>query len=474
MRLRALIPAAIVALVPVAAPATVPYLKIVIDSAFPGSSYPVDLRLADVDGDFNVDLVVPCVDYVSTNDRLYVYLNDGAQNFTRSVIDSTVAQPFRIEAGDIDGDVDTDLVLGNDNALYLYLNAGGGSFSRTTLDPLIGNVREIQMVDLDSDTDVDVVVLANTGVFWEENDGSESFTRRTVDAIDISDFALAVADLDGDGDLDIASSVYDTATDNSWCVEYRADPGPVFVRSVFDVHQVAIRYLGAQYMDPDALVDLVACEDASNRVMWYPGDGTPALAVVGTNFVQAPRRAAVSDVDNDTDPDVVVVGGNSTIGEVVYYENDGFLSFVKRAIDSTAGNRVALSVLDIDKSRTDDFFVVNNLPHQVVMYLAPDVGSAVHPSPDGPATLGPNFPNPFNPATTIEFELAADADVVLDVVSSAGEKVRALVHDRLDAGPHVVRWDGRNDRGEGVGSGVYFCRLRVDGRTLARKMVVLK
>jgi hypothetical protein len=101
--------------------------------------------------------------------------------------------------------------------------------------------------------------------------------------------------------------------------------------------------------------------------------------------------------------------------------------------------------------------------------LVPDSGTP--PSP----RLMRNAPNPFNPSTTIPYFLPRDADVTLDVFDLSGARVRRLREGRDPAGTHFAAWDGRNDSGDPVPSGVYFSRLQVDGAPVAtEKMVLLK
>lgn len=91
-----------------------------------------------------------------------------------------------------------------------------------------------------------------------------------------------------------------------------------------------------------------------------------------------------------------------------------------------------------------------------------------------PARLVGNAPNPFNPKTTISFEIARAGSVELTVYDAAGRKVRTLVDGALGAGPHDVAWDGTDDTGQRVASGVYRARLKSNGVDLARPMVLLK
>jgi hypothetical protein len=94
------------------------------------------------------------------------------------------------------------------------------------------------------------------------------------------------------------------------------------------------------------------------------------------------------------------------------------------------------------------------------------------PLPAAARLLG-NYPNPFHPSTTIRFTLARAARVRLDIVSVRGERVRTLLLPRAAAGPHAVVWDGASGRGSAIPSGVYFCRLVVDGVAAGTTRMVL-
>jgi predicted GH43/DUF377 family glycosyl hydrolase len=91
------------------------------------------------------------------------------------------------------------------------------------------------------------------------------------------------------------------------------------------------------------------------------------------------------------------------------------------------------------------------------------------------ARLLPNSPNPFNPATTIGFEIPFAARTSLSVYDAAGARVRTLVSDTRAAGAHRVAWDGRDDAGRPAASGLYFARLSVNGAVVDTiKLTLLK
>ncbi len=92
--------------------------------------------------------------------------------------------------------------------------------------------------------------------------------------------------------------------------------------------------------------------------------------------------------------------------------------------------------------------------------------------------LEPNYPNPFNPTTHITFEIKKRGHVTLRIYNVAGQVVRTLVNEELAAGRYESRpfnvWDGTNDAGQEIGSGVYFYKLTATNFTQTRKLVLLK
>ena len=91
-------------------------------------------------------------------------------------------------------------------------------------------------------------------------------------------------------------------------------------------------------------------------------------------------------------------------------------------------------------------------------------------------SLAQNSPNPFNPATTISYSVPEGTlvQVKLTVYNIRGQLVRTLVDEVREPGSYTVYWDGRNDAGRQVASGVYFYRMRAGDFVQTRKMVLLK
>jgi len=89
--------------------------------------------------------------------------------------------------------------------------------------------------------------------------------------------------------------------------------------------------------------------------------------------------------------------------------------------------------------------------------------------------LHPNYPNPFNPDTRVEFSVPRQEAVDLAVYNVKGQLIRNLVsHDLYAPGKYATRWDGTNNAGEHVASGVYFCRMKAGQFSATRKMMLVR
>jgi len=85
-----------------------------------------------------------------------------------------------------------------------------------------------------------------------------------------------------------------------------------------------------------------------------------------------------------------------------------------------------------------------------------------------------NFPNPFNPSTTINYYLKDNVHTKLVIYNTLGQKVRTLVDEQKAAGFYSVKWDGKNENGQMVSSGVYFYKFKAGNFVKTQKMMLLE
>jgi len=120
---------------------------------------------------------------------------------------------------------------------------------------------------------------------------------------------------------------------------------------------------------------------------------------------------------------------------------------------------------------------------QTARYLYPFVGieddsmTGNSPLPRS-FSLSQNYPNPFNPTTTISFDVAGTSgvkqQVQLTVYNVRGKQIIKLIDSEYEPGSHRVVWDGKNDKGEPVSSGIYLYTLRSGDKSYTKKMVMVK
>jgi len=89
-------------------------------------------------------------------------------------------------------------------------------------------------------------------------------------------------------------------------------------------------------------------------------------------------------------------------------------------------------------------------------------------------SLAQNHPNPFNATTEIRYGLPLESEINLTIYNLMGQKVRTLVNEHQSAGYKIVNWDGKNEKGQEVSSGIYFCRIKAGDYSATKKMVFLK
>ncbi len=114
------------------------------------------------------------------------------------------------------------------------------------------------------------------------------------------------------------------------------------------------------------------------------------------------------------------------------------------------------------------------IPQTRVAYSYTDLVSTEDHLAPAPISNLKIFPNPFNPKTNLSFELEKTQDVQIEVYNLKGQKVRTLLGDVLTKGTHQISWDGKDDNGLGLGSGMYILRLKTGSNSRSAKVILLK
>ena len=175
----------------------------------------------------------------------------------------------------------------------------------------------------------------------------------------------------------------------------------------------------------------------------------------------------------------------STGGETLFHHivADGHITVANGVYNGTAvsgGGDVVRFVFRVLREFEDNarFEIADGLVFDPSQLQNPAVVAGVLELQSTPRefALHQNFPNPFNPDTTIKYDLAESADVTLQIYNVLGQVVRTLVaSEAQNAGRYQIRWNGMDDRGVPVSSGIYFYRISAEGKFQnVRKLMLLK
>ncbi len=153
--------------------------------------------------------------------------------------------------------------------------------------------------------------------------------------------------------------------------------------------------------------------------------------------------------------------------------------FASRGVTVPAGFTITgLSVVTPDGNRIGGYGYDASLPgspFRSFVVTLDTTSDAPVPTADGRLALGRPTPNPFNPATTLSLALARDGQVRLAVHDVRGALVRVLADGPLAAGDHAFTWDGRDDHGQPVPSGLYLARATTaDGAAQVQRLTLAK
>jgi len=437
-----------------------------------------DIELFDVDSDNDIDIFLTGYSYSLYYLSAGLLINDGTGVFTD---ESTERLPqfnypdfaYFAEAANLDANQSIDLIVNvfeePDTSSYqfilpeIWLNNGNGFFIQDSLGrlPNTNNYGFFELITSDIDNDnlqdiifanIEMIIYANGNVidtlsgrnacYYNTGDGFfiDETELRMPEEDDPATRDLAISDIDNDGDLDILE------------VGMGFDPPCQQVRLLsndgigyYSVSYNSLPYLSGWFNDsqfglldddeyPDLfMIKVLFGEPHYDILLTNNGDGTfidtSSLLPANLDFSVS---CALFDHQNDNDIDILIANTGSTVGEVgqnVLYHNT------------------------LNPTSIEENYIVT-----------PDV-----------LKLSQNYPNPFNPSTTISFNLCAEhaEDASLIIYNIKGQKVKTLTNDQYEKGNHSVIWNGDDESGESVSSGIYLYKLKVNGKTEAVKKCLL-
>ena len=201
-------------------------------------------------------------------------------------------------------------------------------------------------------------------------------------------------------------------------------------------------------------------------------NGTTLSNLLASKLNQSYSEAGYHSVQLDAP---LEVSSGSDIYVAVKVTNDSYMYPV--AADGTGPNETATTYISITGSSWTDLGVSYGEDVGIRVRGTYSLGLSVDDDEDDlpyDFNLEQNFPNPFNPNTSIAFTLPERADVNLTVYNLLGQKVRTLVDEFRQAGEHTVQWNGHDEADRPLATGVYYYQITAGDRSATRKMVLLK
>jgi hypothetical protein len=453
-------------------------------------------RWGDYDNDGDLDILL--TGEFGAGYLTWIYRNNGNNTFTQVETGLPALRLSDAAWGDYDLDGDLDLLLvgstGSGRISRIYRN-NAGSFSDIEAGLVGVGPGAVAWGDYDSDGDLDILMAGQADFYIAKvysNDGDGTFTDVRADLQGVTNCTASWGDYDNDGDLDILLA---------------GESGVGYISRVYNNDEGLFADIGA------GLTGVYICAAAWGD---YNSDGRLDILLTGrTDAIPVARIYRNNTPTANTRPtapgglSAQVVGDRATFSWNASSDDQmpdaRGLSYNLRVGTKPGGGEICSPMAANDSTSLGCRRVVQlgNAQQQTSWTVTlPPVGSCYWSvqAVDGAFLGGPfaaeqdfslptgvqetplpteyvlraNVPNPFNPATKITFALPQTGRVKLAIFDLTGRLVRVLVDGVRAAGNYEVPWNGTNDRGQQVPSGVYVCRMDAGSFRETRRMTLVK
>lgn len=440
----------------------------------------------DLDGNGFKDIVV-CE---RLNNKISLWLNNGGRDLSwkKVEVDNNYYRPLYLIIKDINGDGRKDILASSSegNTLALWKNEGGdlSKWSRQIIDSSLVGAHAIDAADFNSDGKVDVVAtsVGSNSLYWWQNDGGNSihWQKRIVDSLFTTPQTCRAVDLDKNGVVDIVAAA-STKNEIAWWQNKGGDP------VIWEKFLIADQNDGVDFphwieavdMDKDGYLDVVGAMYAKGEIAWWKNaKGNKnhwSKNIIVPNFLGV-LTIQCADIDNDSFVDVV--GTSTYLKNISWWQNNGNNTspWKENTIETAYKGTWPLFISDLDNDGDMDIISGADVPignpplsWWKNMLIVSGVENEQKDIPVKELKILNNFPNPFNPGTTITFELPVNSFVILKVFDVTGREITTLIKGYEKAGSHSVFFDAKE-----LSSGIYFYKVQTGSSYQLGKMLLCK
>jgi hypothetical protein len=437
------------------------------------------LFIADIDNDNDQDIIGAAIN----DNEVAWWRNDGGNpiQWTKEVIDDNYGGAIYLCAEDINGDGHLDIIATAAIAHQVcWWSNSGGVPIQWTKHLIVSNYTEahgIIAIDLDKDQKMDILSTAaalNKITWWKNETGTGlSWIEQTIDNNFNYTQSISAGDFNLDGHTDIVAAALN-AHQIAW---YKNDGGnPVqWIKNTIANNFSMAHSVEVCEINGDSLPDILGVAYGAHEISyWQNMGGNPITWEKHSidNSYSGPLEVCAADIDCDGDVDVA---GTAGIGdEVAWWSNEGGnpVQWVKHNLASNFYDAWPISLADIDNDGDIDIVAGSSTLDEIRWWenllITTVVGNSKNPVP-GQFELFNNYPNPFNPKTTIRYTLPASDIVSIKVFNALGNEIKILLNEEKQAGSYDVEWNA-----DGYSSGIYFYSLAAGNFRETKKMILLK
>ena len=447
-----------------------------IDNSFNGAC---SVSAYDLDGDGDLDVLAAG----NSGNQIAWWRaeRDTAITFSKFVIEAAATGIIYVDAVDIDGDNDLDVLgaswQGNEVALWKNLGGDPISWEKVLIDDNITQAHEVHGAYVDVDTLIDIIVASGGDhrIQWYRNTGGNPIVweKKIVDNQFNGARSVASFDINGDGYNDLIGAALNANQISIW---FNSGTNPVqWTKQIVDNTIGGAHWVHIVDLDKDNDADIVAAGAIPGVIAWWRNDGGNPIQwtrqIISNSFAGA-LSVAAADLDLDDDIDVFSAATNAN--KISWWENDGYLpiQWIKHDLISNYYEAWPVFGIDFDNDGDTDILTAAATSRKITL-LENTTITGIEENHDRVIpdiiSLFQNYPNPFNPDTRISFQISETGFITLKVFDILGNELATLLSEEKSAGRYELNYNG-----SGLPSGIYFYRLTTGNIIITKKMMLIK